>query len=277
MEFLNPQTIQGLIQQGIAMATTHGVNVLIAIVIFIVGRIVAKRLSEMTRALMIKGKVDETLRGFLRNIIYYALLAAVVVMALGQAGLNITSFLAVLGAAGLAIGLALKDSLSNFASGVMLILLNFFKKGDYVEIADESGTVESIKIFNTVLNTIDNKRIIVPNGLILAEPITNYTANPTRRVDLTFGIGYDDDLRTAKEIVQRAISEDARIMTEPPPQIVISNLGDSSVDILCRSWVNTSDFWDVRFALIEKIKLAFDDEGITIPYPQTDVHLYKSE
>ena len=275
MNLFDPQTIQNLIEQGVAMVTTHGVNVLIAIVIFVIGRMVARRLSEVTRAIMIKAKVDETLRGFLRNIIYYALLAAVVVMALGQAGLNITSFLAVLGAAGLAVGLALKDSLSNFASGVMLIMLGFFKKGDYVDIAGESGTVASIKIFNTVLNTIDNKQIIVPNGLILAEAITNYTANPTRRVDLVFGISYDDDLRTAKEIAERIISEDARIMTEPAPQIIISNLGDSSVDVLTRSWVKTSDYWEVRFDLIEKVKLAYDEANITIPYPQTDVHLYK--
>jgi len=274
---IDPQTIQDLIQQGISLVTQHGLNVLIAILIFLVGKAVARKLADICRALMAKAKVDETLRGFLRNILYYALLAAVVIMALGQAGLNITSFLAVLGAAGLAVGLALKDSLSNFAAGVMLILLGFFKKGDYVTVAGESGTVAGLGIFNTILNTPDNRQIIVPNSSILNSAITNVSANPTRRVDLVFGIGYDDDLRKAKAVLEKIIADDSRILKDPAPTVAVSELADSSVNFVVRPWVNAADYWNVYFDLTEKVKLTFDAEGISIPFPQTDVHLYPVE
>ena len=274
---IDPQTIQDLIQQGISLITTHGLNVLIAVLIFLVGKMVARKLADVCRTLMIKAKVDETLRGFLRNILYYALLAAVIIMALGQAGLNITSFLAVLGAAGLAVGLALKDSLSNFAAGVMLILLGFFKKGDYVTVAGQSGTVSGLGIFNTILNTPDNRQIIVPNASILSSPITNVSANPTRRVDLVFGIGYDDDLRKAKEILENLLTVDPRILREPAPVVAVNELADSSVNFVVRPWVNASDYWSVYFDLTEKVKLTFDAEGISIPFPQTDVHLYPTD
>ncbi|MEF2231485.1 MAG: mechanosensitive ion channel domain-containing protein [Pseudodesulfovibrio sp.] len=274
---IDPQTIQDLIQQGISLVTRHGLNVLIAILIFIAGRIVARKLADVCRVLMIKAKVDEILQGFLRNILYYALLAAVVVMALGQAGLNITSFLAVLGAAGLAVGLALKDSLSNFAAGVMLILLGFFKKGDYVTVAGESGTVAGLGIFNTILNTPDNRQIVVPNSSILNSAITNVTANPTRRVDLVFGIGYDDDLRKAKAVLEKILADDPRILADPAPVVAVSELADSSVNFVVRPWVNAADYWNVYFDLTEKVKLTFDAEGISIPFPQTDVHLYPTE
>ncbi|MDD3313341.1 mechanosensitive ion channel domain-containing protein [Pseudodesulfovibrio sp.] len=274
---LDPQTIQDLIQNGIALVTTHGLNVLIALVIFVVGRIVARKVSDLTCALMIKAKVDETLVGFLRNILYYALLAAVVIMALGQAGLNITSFLAVLGAAGLAVGLALKDSLSNFAAGVMLILLGFFKKGDFVTVAGESGTVASVRIFNTILDTPDNRQIIVPNSSILNSTITNVSANPTRRVDLVFGIGYGDDLRKAKTVLDRIIAEEPRILKDPAPTVAVSELADSSVNFVVRPWVKAADYWGVYFDLTEKVKLTFDAEGISIPFPQTDVHLFQEK
>ena len=277
MNLLDPNTIQDLLEKGVTLVTTHGLNILIAILTFVIGRMIARKLAELTRKLMIKAKVDETLRGFLRNIIYYALLAAVVVMALGQAGLNITSFLAVLGAAGLAVGLALKDSLSNFAAGVMLIMLNFFKKGDYVTVAGESGTVLSIKIFNTVLNTPDNRQIIIPNSSILSSSITNVSANDTRRVDLVFGIGYDDDLLKAKAILEKILADDPRTLADPAPVVAVSELADSSVNFVVRPWVKSSDYWSVYWDLTEKVKLTFDAEGISIPFPQTDVHLYPTE
>ena len=277
MNLLDPDTIQGLLEQGVTLVTTHGLNVLIAVLTFFIGRIIARKLAELTRTVMIKAKVDETLRGFLRNIIYYALLAAVVVMALGQAGLNITSFLAVLGAAGLAVGLALKDSLSNFAAGVMLIMLNFFRKGDYVTVAGESGTVLSIKIFNTVLNTPDNRQIVIPNSSILSNSIINVSANATRRVDLVFGIGYEDDLLKAKTILEKILADEPRILTDPAPVVAVSELADSSVNFVVRPWVNSSDYWSVYWDLTEKVKLTFDAEGISIPFPQTDVHLYPTE
>lgn len=272
---LDPQTIQDLFQTGISLVTTHGLNILIALLIFVIGRVVARKVADITRAVMTKAKVDETLTGFLRNILYYALLAAVVIMALGQAGLNITSFLAVLGAAGLAVGLALKDSLSNFAAGVMLILLGFFKKGDFVTVAGESGTVASVRIFNTILNTPDNRQIIVPNSSILNSSITNVSANPTRRVDLVFGIGYDDDLRKAKTLLDKIIADEPRILKDPAPTVAVSELADSSVNFVVRPWVKAADYWSVYFDLTEKVKLTFDAEGISIPYPQTDIHVHQ--
>jgi len=274
---LSPETIQNLIDELVRLVSVHGLNVLIAIVIFIVGRIVVKALSRLTFKLLGKAGVEDTLAAFLRNIIYYTLLAAVVIAALGQAGLNVTSFLAVLGAAGLAVGLALKDSLSNFAAGVMLIMLKFFKKGDVVTVAGQTGAVKAINIFNTILTTPDNREIIVPNSAVLSGTIVNITANDTRRVDLVFGISYGDDLLKAKQILERIMTEDARILKEPAPQVEVSELGDSSVNFVVRPWCKTGDYWDVFFGVTAKVKLVFDQEGITIPFPQTDVHLHKAE
>ncbi|MBI9078657.1 MAG: mechanosensitive ion channel [Pseudodesulfovibrio sp.] len=277
MELFDPQTIQTLIEKGIAYLSIHGLKILIAFVIFVIGRLIAKKIAELSRTLMIKAHMDETLRTFLRNLIYYVLLAAVVIAAIGQAGINVTSFLAILGAAGLAVGLALKDSLSNFAAGVMLIMLKFFKKGDYITAAGKSGTVSAINIFNTLMTTPDNKVIIIPNASILSDTIINFSANETRRVDLVMGIGYDDDLLKAKELLEKIVSEDSRVLTEPAPLIAVSELADSSVNFVVRPWVKASDYWPVYYSLTEKVKLAFDQEGISIPYPQTDVHLYKMD
>lgn len=274
---IDPQTIQSLLEEAVTLVSIHGLNVLIALLIFVVGRLIAKKIAKIIRKLLSKANIDDTLCSFLRNIVYYALLAAVVIMALGQAGLNITSFLAVLGAAGLAIGLALKDSLSNFAAGVMLIMLKFFKKGDYVTVAGQSGTVISINIFNTLLHTPDNKQVIVPNSSILSSTIVNVTANDTRRVDMVFGIGYDDDLLKAKQLLETIVAEEPRILPEPAPLIAVSELADSSVNFNVRPWCKTEDYWGVYFALTEKVKLIFDQEGISIPYPQTDVHLFKAD
>jgi len=266
--------ISQLTETLMAYATQYGLRIIVALLIFIVGRIIAKSLANGIRRILIRSKVDETLASFLKNITYYALIAAVVIAALGQAGINVTSFLAVLGAAGLAVGLALKDSLSNFAAGVMLILLKFFKKGDYVTAGGQSGTVTAINIFNTVLTTPDNKVITVPNSSVLGGTITNVTANDTRRVDMTFGIGYDDDLLKAKKTLERIVSEEPRVLPEPAPLIQVMELADSSVNFVVRPWVKTSDYWGVYYALTEKVKLVFDQEGISIPYPQQDVHIY---
>ncbi|AMK12337.1 MAG: mechanosensitive ion channel family protein [Pseudodesulfovibrio sp.] len=257
--------------------TQYGLRIIVALLVFIIGRMIAKGVANGSKKVMLKASVDETLAAFLKNIIYYALLAAVVIAALGQAGINVTSFLAVLGAAGLAVGLALKDSLSNFAAGVMLILLKFFRKGDYVTVGGQSGTVSAINIFNTVLTTPDNKVITVPNSAVLGGTITNVTANDTRRVDMVFGIGYDDDLLKAKKTLERIISEEPRILPEPAPVIQVNELGDSSVNFVVRPWCKTGDYWGVYFAITEKVKLVFDAEGISIPYPQTDVHVYPTD
>jgi small conductance mechanosensitive channel len=277
MNFLDPQTVQSLLEQAVTLVSIHGLNLLLALIIFFVGRMVAAKIAALARALMLKAKVDDTLRSFLRNIIYYALLAAVVVMALGQAGLNVTSFLAVLGAAGLAVGLALKDSLSNFAAGVMLILLKFFKRGDWVTVAGESGTVQNVSIFNTILTTADNRLVIVPNSAILSGTIVNVTANDTRRVDLVMGIGYGDDLLKAKELLRKIVTEDPRVLPEPAPVVEVLELAESSINFAVRPWVKTTDYWAVYFALTEKVKLAFDQEGISIPFPQRDVYVHTIE
>ena len=257
------------------MIISWGTKLVAAALILLIGNWLAKWAGAIFVKVMGRHNVDITLIKFLRNIIYYALLAAVVIAAAGQLGINTSSFLAVVGAAGLAIGLALKDSLANFSSGVMLILFRPFKVGDAVTVAGETGAVEEITIFNTVMNTPDNQRKIIPNGLITSGPITNITANDTRRVDMVFGIGYDDDIKQAQDILQSIVSQAPGVLSEPAPSIAVSELADSSVNFVVRPWVKTGDYWDVKFYLTEKIKLAFDEAGISIPYPQQDVHMYQ--
>jgi len=276
-DILNPEFLQQLAETAITWISINGINVLVALLFFVVGRWVAKRIIALMRRGMLRTNVDETLSSFLCNIAFYAMLAAVIIAALGQLGLNITSFLAVLGAAGLAVGLALKDSLSNFAAGVMIILLRFFKKGDYVTIAGTSGTVESIKIFNTFLTTPDNQQVIVPNAGVLSGTIVNVTAKDTRRIDLVVGIGYGDHIPKAKSILEEIVTGQEGVLKDPAPTIAVSELADSSVNFVVRPWCRTSDYWKVRFALIEKIKLTFDEQGVNIPFPQMDVHLFKEE
>ena len=254
--------------------TNYSLKIVGAILILIVGKWLARYLSKLLGKILKKNKVDETLTSFLGNITYYALLIMVVIAAAGQLGINTTSFLTIVGAAGLAVGLALKDSLSNFASGVMLIMFHPFKVGDYVTAGGQSGTVESIAIFNTVLKTPDNQIVIVPNSSITADVITNVNAKPTRRIDLVVGIGYDDSISEAKSVLEDLIKADNRILSDPAPTIAVSELADSSVNFVVRPWVKTEDYWAVRLDLIEKIKLTFDEKGISFPYPQQDVHMY---
>lgn len=248
----------------------------VALLIFLIGKWIARRITNVLIRLMKSRDVDVTLIKFLEGIIYYALLASVVIAAAGQLGIKTTSFLAVLGAASLAIGLALKDSLSNFSSGVMLILFRPFRVGDWVTIGGETGKVEAISVFSTILNTGDNQKKIIPNGAISNATITNITANPTRRVDLVVGIGYDDDIRKAKETLEAILAADSRIHKDPAPTVAVSALGTSSVDLVVRPWVDTADYWDVFFSLNETIKLTFDEKGISFPFPQQDVHLIQS-
>jgi small conductance mechanosensitive channel len=254
---------------------TWGVKLVAALLILIIGNWLAKKLAALFVKVMNRNEIDITLTKFLRNIIYYALLTAVVIAAAGQLGINTTSFLTVVGAAGLAIGLALKDSLANFSAGVMLILFRPFKVGDAVTVAGETGAVEEITIFNTVINTPDNQKKIIPNGVVASGTITNITANDTRRIDMVFGIGYDDDIKAADRILTDIVSAEARVLSDPEPKIAVAELADSSVNFVVRPWVKTADYWDVKFALTEKIKLALDEAGISIPYPQQDVHMYQ--
>ena len=257
------------------LAISWGMKILAALLVFFIGKWIAGRIAQLIVTLLDKQGVDVTLTKFLRNILYYALLAAVIVAAAGQLGINTASFLTIIGAAGLAIGLALKDSLANFASGVLLILFRPFKVGDVVEIAGVTGTVQEITMVATVLHTADNQLVIVPNGKISNDTIKNINANPTRRIDLIIGISYDDDIKQAHDLLEEIVKEDERVLAEPGTTIAVSELGDSSVNFVVRPWVNTGDYWSVRFDLIERIKLRFDNAGISFPYPQQDVYMHQ--
>ena len=259
----------------VPMLTDWGLKLIIALVIFIIGKWIAKRITNVCKKLLSGADVDPTLVNFLANIVYAILLAAVILAALDTLGIPVTSLLAVVGAAGLAVGLALKDSLGNFAAGVMLVLFRPFKQGDFVEVAGTAGTVTEVKIFNTVLTTPDNKQIIIPNGQVGGDTITNYSANDQRRVDLVFGVGYDDDLKVARGVLEKLCAEHPLVLDDPATAIMVMNLGDSSVDFAVRPWAKTADYWKVYTDLLEQGKIALEEAGCSIPYPQRDVHLHQ--
>ena len=250
------------------------VKAVIALLIYIIGKWIAKRITAFVRKLMGAREVDPTLINFLCNVAYGVLLIAVILAALDTLGLPVTSLVAVVGAAGLAVGLALKDSLGNFASGVMLVMFRPFKKGDFVEVAGVAGSVNEIRIFSTTLTTPDNKLIIIPNGQVAADTITNYSANDQRRVDIVFGVGYDDDLKVARDVMTRLCANHPKVLDDPETKIFVMNLGDSSVDFAVRPWAKTEDYWTVKGDLLEQGKVELEAAGCNIPYPQTDVHLH---
>ncbi len=254
-----------------------GVNLIMALVIFIVGRWIAKSIRNIVKRLMNKAEMDEILTNFVGNMLYFALLIVVIIAALDQLGINTTSVMAIFAAAGLAVGLALKDSLSNFAAGVMLVFFKPFKAGDLIEAAGITGVVEQLRIFSTVMRTGDNREITIPNSHIYGGTIVNFSARDTRRIDLIMGIGYDDNIKQAKSLIDEAISEDERILADPKPVILLMELADSSVNFAVRPWVKSPDYWVVRGDLMERIKEKFDANGISIPYPQQDLHLYKAD
>lgn len=256
----------------------YAMNIILALAIFFVGKWVVGEVTNLIiKGLRKSSKLDETLVVFFKNIIYYALLIIVILTALKQVGIETTSFLAILGAAGLAIGLALKDSLSNFASGVMIVFFKPFKIGDFVTAGGVSGTITEIHLFNTEFKTGDNQKILVPNASITSGSIINVNAHDKRRVDLLIGVGYEDDIKKVKELLTSIVASHEKVLQDEANKIAVSELADSSVNFIVRAWVNTPDYWDVRFELIETIKTQFDQEGITIPYPQTDVHVYKEK
>jgi len=257
------------------MLIPWGIRLAIALAIFIIGRWIARWLTNIVRKLMTKSNLDVMLINFLGNLVYTVLILVVVLATLDHLGIRTTSLLAVFGAAGLAIGLALKDSLSNFSSGVMIILFRPFKVGDFIEAGGASGVVEEVRMFATIMRTGDNRQIIVPNGQIYGGTITNYSAKPTRRIDLVFGIGYGDDIAKAKKIIDDIMQQDERILSDPAPGIALGELAESSVNFNVRPWVNNEDYWPVRADLLEKIKLAFDANGISIPFPQQDVYMHE--
>lgn len=257
------------------LVTIYGLRVLAALVIFVIGRWVAKLICKVIERMMEKGEVDPTIRKFVGNMAYIALLAFVVLAALSQLGIQTTSFIAVLGAAGLAIGLALQGSLSNFAAGFLMIIFRPIRVGDYIEGAGTAGTVEEIAIFTTTLVTPDNKTVIIPNAALTGDNIVNWTLKGTRRVDLVMGIGYEDDIDKAKQVMRDVLAEDDRILKDPAPQIAMVELADSSVNFVVRPWAKASDYWGVYMETTERIKKAFDANGISIPFPQRDVHVYQ--
>jgi small conductance mechanosensitive channel len=250
-----------------------GLKLIAALLVFVLGRWVAKVLTKWFAQVIGKADVDSTLIKFLSSAVYMALMVFVVLTALSTLGVNTTNFIAIVGAAGLAIGLAVKDSLSNLAAGVMLVFFRPFKSGDFIEAAGISGSVDSIRMFNTIVRTGDNRIITIPNSLIYADTITNYSTEQKRRIDLVIGIGYDDDIGRARALIQGVIEQDERILDDPAPSLLVAELGESSVDIAVRPWVRRDDYWSVRSDLLEGVKHALEGAGLSIPYPQRDLHI----
>ena len=256
-------------------AIPWAINIAMAVAIFVIGRLIVGLLLSSFRRVMAKSKYDDMLINFVESILSAILMLFVIVASLNKLGVDTTSLVAIVGAAGLAIGLSLQDSLKNFAAGVMLLVFKPFKQGNYVATAGTEGIVQKIGIFHTVMTSLDNKEITIPNGKIYSDNITNFSAKDTRRCDMMFGIGYDDDLLKAKSILQELVDSEERIMKEPACLIGVAELGDNSVNFTVRPWVKASDNLAVRLAFTEAVKLRFDEEGISIPYPQMDVHFYK--
>jgi small conductance mechanosensitive channel len=267
----------GLWESVQTVGLDFGMKALIAIVIFYVGRIIARLVTRGLRNVMQSQEVDKILETFFCNLVYWVLMIFVIIAAINQIGVQTTSLIAVMGAAGLAIGLALQGSLANFAAGVLIVMFRPYRVGDFVEAAGIAGVVQQVQILTTVLKTGDNKQIVVPNGQIMGSIITNYSANDTRRVDMTIGVSYDDDLDKVRSTIKELVGADERILKDPECLIAVSELADSSVNFVVRPWVKTADYWGVKFDMTEAIKKRFDKEGISFPYPQQDVHLYKND
>ncbi len=251
----------------------YGLRVLAALAIFFIGKWVALILTNLIGRAMTKARIELTLVNFVKNVCYVGLIVFVAIAALSALGIQTAQFIAVIGAAGLAVGLALQGSLANFASGVLLIMFKPFKVGDFVELAGTKGTVQAVHIFNTVLNTLDNIRVTIPNAQVTGGSILNYTVNGTRRVDLVFGVSYGDDINKAKKVIEGVLADDARILKEPAPTVAVLALADSSVNFAVRPWVKPTDYWGVYFDVTAKVKLALESNGLTIPFPQRDVHM----
>lgn len=258
----------------LGLAQAWGLKLLGAVVILLLGMWLSRRLSKTLDRAFERAHMEATLRGFLRNIAYAAMLVIVIVAALQSLGVPTTSVMAVLGAAGLAIGLALKDSLSNIASGVMLIVQRPFHVGDFVQAAGLEGTVDQIRVFQTRLRTVDNRVVVVPNSLITTAPIINFTANPQRRIDLAVGVGYEDDLKAARAVLLEVAAANPLVLAAPPPEALVTTLGESSVNLELRAWVNTPDYGNARSELTAAVRDGLVERGLNIPYPQRDLHVY---
>ena len=266
------------VDQGTSLVFNYAPKLLLAILTLIVGMYIINVFVRFLKKTMKKREVDPSLIPFTASLANVVLKAMLLISVASMVGIQTTSFIAVLGAAGLAIGLALQGSLANFAGGVLILLFKPFKVGDAIEAQGFLGTVKGIQIFNTVLNTFDNKRIIIPNGAIASGAITNYTAEDIRRVDMEFGIGYGDDIKKAKQLLAKLVAEEERVLHEPAePFIAVKELGESSVNFVVRVWAKSENYWGIYFDMQENVKLTFDKEGISIPFPQRDVHLYQAK
>ncbi|HKI78038.1 MAG TPA: mechanosensitive ion channel domain-containing protein [Ignavibacteriaceae bacterium] len=256
--------------------TLYGLKIISAILILIVGFWIAKMIKKYLKKILGKRNLDATINSFICNLTYTAMIVFVVIATLAQVGIQTTSFIAVIGAAGLAVGFALQGALANFAAGFLLILFRPFKAGDFVQAGGSSGTIEEVQILYTQMKTVENIKVVIPNGKIMGDSIINYSANEMRRAEWIFGIGYGDDMKKARGVLKSLIESDKRILTDPAPQILVKELADSSVNFGVRAYIKTSDFWGVYFDMTEKVKEKFDQEGINIPFPQRDVHLFQS-
>ena len=274
MDFSNFQ-IEDLLIRLTTMVTDWGLKVLGALVVLIVGRMIAKWARKGVQKALERGKMDPTLVPFVSSITYYLVLAFVLIAVLGMVGIQTASMIAVLGAAGLAVGFALQGTLANFASGVMLLVFRPFQKGDFIEAAGVAGAVDSVGIFTTALNTPDNVRVVMPNSTVWGQTIKNYATNPTRRIDLVMSISYGDDIGLAIDTITRVLKNDARVLDEPAPTVATAELADSSVNIVVRPWCKREDYWAVRFDLTRALKEQLESAGCSIPFPQTDVHLHE--
>ncbi|MFT5660758.1 MAG: small conductance mechanosensitive channel [Sulfurimonas sp.] len=257
---------------AIMYGSEYGLKIISALLIFVIGKWFVARLTKVVKTLMEKAKVDQTLVEFGESLIYFILMLVVVLASLNSLGVNTTSFVAIFGAAGLAIGLALQGSLANIGAAVLIIVFRPFKVGDFIEAGGATGTVDDVNLFSTIISPLDNRTVIVPNASIIGGNITNFSTKKQRRVDHVFGIGYGDDLKLAKNTLMEIMQADERVLSEPAPFVAVSELGDSSVNFVFRAWVATDDYWAVYFDMLETVKLTFDEKGISIPYPQMDIH-----
>jgi small conductance mechanosensitive channel len=276
MEALKGADVNKMVEFMQTDGLAFGIDLALAIAIFFVGKIIVGFIVRGIGKTMQKNGVEKTLETFVCNLVSMALLIVVVIAAIGQVGIQTTSFIAIFGAAGLAVGLALQGSLSNFASGVLIVLFRPYKVGDFIEAAGIAGAVEQVQILTTILKTGDNKQVIVPNSQIMDSIITNYSANDTRRVDMVVGVSYEDDLDKVRKTLEEIIAADDRVLADPAPKIAVSELADSSVNFIVRPWCASADYWGVMWDMTETIKKRFDKEGISFPFPQQDVHLYKT-
>ena len=274
---MNKELLQEIMNYAIEITSNFGLKLLTALIVVIVGKQLVKILLKVIKVALEKANTEETVRIFVANLLNTVFTVIIFVAAINQLGVETTSIIALLGAAGLAIGLALQGSLANFASGILIVIFRPYKVGDYIEAGTNAGTVKDIQIFSTVLRTPDNKTIVVPNGSIMDGSITNYSEQPTRRIDIIASCSYQDDLDKVKQVLKTILDSEDRILTEPKPQIAVSELAESSVNFIVRPWVNSSDYLPVMYSLLENIKKTFDKKGISIPYPQSDIHIHEKK